>query len=98
MKSCAEAKFYLTQCGVTRLDRDKDGIPCETICRENTNNLINLLILYDTIKKFIQGVKMKKTFLVILGLGVLASLFAHSGRTDSAGCHTDHKTGVYHCH
>ena len=24
---------------------------------------------------------MKKTFLVILGLGVLASLFAHSGRT-----------------
>ena len=33
MKSCAEAKFYLTQCGVTRLDRDKDGTPCETICR-----------------------------------------------------------------
>ena len=33
MKSCAEAKFYLNQCGVTRLDRDKDGIPCETICR-----------------------------------------------------------------
>ena len=33
MKSCAEAKFYLTQCGLTRLDRDKDGIPCETICR-----------------------------------------------------------------
>ena len=54
--------------------------------------------LYDTIKKFTQGVKMKKTFLVILGLGILASLFAHSGRTDSAGCHTDHKTGVYHCH
>ena len=26
MKSCAEAKFYLNQCGVTRLDRDKDGI------------------------------------------------------------------------
>lgn len=33
MKSCAEAKFYLTQCGLTRLDRDKDGIPCETICK-----------------------------------------------------------------
>ena len=33
MKSCAEAKFYLTQCGLTKLDRDKDGIPCETICK-----------------------------------------------------------------
>ena len=33
MKSCKEAIFYLNQCGVSRLDRDKDGIPCETICR-----------------------------------------------------------------
>lgn len=33
MTSCAEAKFYLNQCGLTRLDRDKDGIPCETICK-----------------------------------------------------------------
>jgi hypothetical protein len=24
--------------------------------------------------------------------------FAHSGGTDSKGCHTDHRTGVYHCH
>ncbi|MEC6882188.1 MULTISPECIES: YHYH domain-containing protein [Photobacterium] len=23
---------------------------------------------------------------------------AHSGGTDSNGCHTNHKTGVYHCH
>lgn len=23
---------------------------------------------------------------------------AHSGRTDSSGCHYDRKTGVYHCH
>ncbi len=41
---------------------------------------------------------MKKAFLVILSLGIVASLFAHSGGTDSAGCHMDHKTGVYHCH
>ena len=32
MRSCEEARFYLTQCGVKRLDRDKDGIPCESIC------------------------------------------------------------------
>lgn len=23
---------------------------------------------------------------------------AHSGRTDSGGCHYNHKTGDYHCH
>ncbi|WP_210191828.1 MULTISPECIES: YHYH domain-containing protein [Rhizobium] len=23
---------------------------------------------------------------------------AHSGGTDSNGCHTNHKTGDYHCH
>lgn len=32
MTSCAEACFYLAQCGLTRLDRDKDGIPCEKLC------------------------------------------------------------------
>jgi endonuclease YncB( thermonuclease family) len=33
MASCDEARFYLYQCGVTRLDGDGDGIPCEAICR-----------------------------------------------------------------
>lgn len=33
MVSCAEAKFYLTQCGLSRLDRDKDGFPCENMCQ-----------------------------------------------------------------
>ena len=32
MDSCAEANFYLNQCGLTRLDGDGDGIPCESIC------------------------------------------------------------------
>lgn len=32
MTSCAEAKFYLTSCGVKSLDGDKDGVPCETLC------------------------------------------------------------------
>ena len=33
MTSCKEAMFYLEQCGLTRLDGDGDGIPCEAICR-----------------------------------------------------------------
>lgn len=32
MQSCEQAQFYLKQCGVTRLDRDNDGIPCENVC------------------------------------------------------------------
>ncbi|WP_348627055.1 YHYH domain-containing protein [Mesorhizobium sp. M4B.F.Ca.ET.049.02.1.2] len=24
--------------------------------------------------------------------------YAHSGGTDANGCHTNHKTGEYHCH
>lgn len=32
MSSCAEARFHLQQCGVSRLDGDGDGTPCETLC------------------------------------------------------------------
>lgn len=32
MNSCTEAKFYLRQCGLRRLDRDGDGVPCESLC------------------------------------------------------------------
>lgn len=32
MTSCAEARFYLRACGLTRLDGDGDGIPCESLC------------------------------------------------------------------
>lgn len=32
MASCAEAQFYLNTCGVSRLDGDKDGVPCESLC------------------------------------------------------------------
>ncbi|MEM5557276.1 excalibur calcium-binding domain-containing protein [Aliarcobacter cryaerophilus] len=31
--SCKEAKFYLEVCGHLNLDRDKDGIPCENVCK-----------------------------------------------------------------
>lgn len=33
MSSCEEAKFYLNNCGVTNIDGDGDGIPCEKLCR-----------------------------------------------------------------
>jgi endonuclease YncB( thermonuclease family) len=33
MTSCEEAKFYLRQCGRSSLDGDRDGVPCESICR-----------------------------------------------------------------
>jgi hypothetical protein len=29
MSSWAEARYYLNTCGVTSLDGDSDGIPCE---------------------------------------------------------------------
>jgi hypothetical protein len=32
MSSCAEAMFHLQSCGLLRLDRDRDGVPCETLC------------------------------------------------------------------
>ena len=33
MESCEEARFYLERCGVSRLDGDGDGVPCEALCR-----------------------------------------------------------------
>ncbi len=32
MASCDEAYFYLNRCGVKTLDRNKDGVPCESLC------------------------------------------------------------------
>lgn len=33
MSSCSEARYYLQQCGAKNLDRDGDGIPCESLCK-----------------------------------------------------------------
>lgn len=35
---------------------------------------------------------------IIMLLTVSTGAFAHSGGTDSNGCHHNHKTGGYHCH
>ncbi|TQK09901.1 hypothetical protein FB598_2896 [Herbaspirillum sp. SJZ106] len=42
--------------------------------------------------------KFKYRCLALSLLLVSALSFAHSGGTDSQGCHVDHKTGVRHCH
>lgn len=34
MRSCAEARWYLESCGLTALDRDEDGTPCESLCKD----------------------------------------------------------------
>ena len=42
---------------------------------------------------------MKKTLLVLMVASFISSLaFAHSGGTNSAGCHHKTKDGTYHCH
>lgn len=33
MASCEEATYYLNRCGLTKLDRNRDGVPCESLCR-----------------------------------------------------------------
>ena len=32
MTSCAEAKAFLSQCGLRGMDGDQDGVPCEKLC------------------------------------------------------------------
>lgn len=43
---------------------------------------------------------MKKLAAVLIVLVTIASsfAFAHSGRTNSEGCHNDYKKSTYHCH
>ncbi len=38
------------------------------------------------------------TLTLALFLTIPALSFAHSGGTDAKGCHTEKKTGNYHCH
>jgi len=43
----------------------------------------------------------RRAALVLSALAFVAmggAAWAHSGGTDSRGCHMNHKTGTYHCH
>jgi hypothetical protein len=33
MTSCKEVMYYFNNCGLPKLDGDKDGTPCEKLCR-----------------------------------------------------------------
>jgi hypothetical protein len=37
MTSCADALYHLKECGLTRLDGDGDGSPCESLCGDGGN-------------------------------------------------------------
>lgn len=42
---------------------------------------------------------MKKVLFISIVVGILSVAgMAHSGGTNSQGCHYDHSTGLYHCH
>jgi hypothetical protein len=51
---------------------------------------------------YLQSITMKKLVVLPLVAMVLVAAvspaFAHSGRTNRAGCHRDSRTGRYHCH
>jgi hypothetical protein len=32
MDSCTEVKWYFKNCNLPDLDRDNDGVPCESLC------------------------------------------------------------------
>ena len=34
MVSCDEARYYLNNCGLSGLDKDGDGTPCESLCNK----------------------------------------------------------------
>ncbi|MFT0139533.1 YHYH domain-containing protein [Alcanivoracaceae bacterium MT1] len=40
----------------------------------------------------------KKAITLLLLTLVSGAVLAHSGGTNSQGCHKNHKTGDYHCH
>ena len=38
IRTCAEAVFQLETCGLSRLDGDGDGVPCEALCKSAVKN------------------------------------------------------------
>jgi endonuclease YncB( thermonuclease family) len=37
MTSCAEARFYLDRCGIRSLDGNRNGTPCESLCKSGAD-------------------------------------------------------------
>lgn len=40
----------------------------------------------------------KLIFTLLMTFSFISGVAAHSGGTNSEGCHKNHKTGGYHCH
>jgi hypothetical protein len=58
-----------------------------------------LNVLYNMRRTLHRNENMKKVIAIIsLTLAFSLPAMAHSGGTDSNGCHTDHSTGTRHCH
>lgn len=45
-----------------------------------------------------KGNAMKKLIAAVLAALAVSAAMAHGGGTDKNGCHTDRKTGLWHCH
>ena len=41
---------------------------------------------------------MKRIIFAVIAAFTISTVWAHSGGTDSSGCHSNHKTGERHCH
>ncbi|MEZ5477011.1 MAG: excalibur calcium-binding domain-containing protein [Thiolinea sp.] len=39
MSSCSEAYYKFKECKQTKLDQDRDGVPCENVCGRNISSL-----------------------------------------------------------
>jgi hypothetical protein len=44
------------------------------------------------------GIYMKTMIAIAIVLASAGAALAHGGGLNSARCHMDHKTGIYHCH
>lgn len=62
--------------------------------------IVILLSLYSRLNHLVKDLLIMKKFIFLFFVSCLSisNVNAHSGGTDSMGCHTDHKTGLRHCH
>ncbi|WP_352596101.1 YHYH domain-containing protein [Mesorhizobium sp. M0091] len=71
--------------------RTRETFP-QALCRRTNSALVPTLLRRGNMKKAIMAA------LTVLTMALVTNAYAHSGGTDSNGCHTNHKTGEYHCH
>lgn len=60
MVSCDEAYYKLKMCGMDKLDRDGDGIPCENVCGKGGKKASNKTTPKKATSNKIKGKSKKK--------------------------------------